>query len=245
MGYDIQQNFISALPKLSYRNGIGNYEGVVCHATDNYNDTAINERNYESGNYDNAFVHFFVDDTTIVQVADTNYLCWGCGHEGNQRFVQVELCQSYDQTKFNNAYARYVWLLAKILHDKGLGVIDGKTLVSHKWVSDNLGGTTHQDPISYLASHGVSWEQHVSNVQRQYDEICNNHSPFIQVVRVTAVTDIRADHSHTSGFIKNAIVGEVYNVIERFEDWHRVILDDKGNSGWIDGNNGLNLYWIR
>lgn len=70
-------------------------------------------------------------------------------------------------------------------------------------------------------------------------------SPFIQVVKVIAETDVRADHSHDSGFIKQAHVNEFYNVVERFGDWHRVVLDDEGNKGWIDGNNGQNLYWVR
>jgi N-acetylmuramoyl-L-alanine amidase len=143
----------------------------VCHATDNYGDTAEGERSYESRTWGNAFTHFFVDDVSIIQVADINYLCWGCGSVGNQRYVQIELCQTYDNAKFQNAYARYVWLIAKILFDKKLGVTDGKTLVSHKWVTDNLGGTTHQDPIQYLESHGVSWSQHVTNVMEEYSKM--------------------------------------------------------------------------
>ncbi|MDP4170156.1 MAG: N-acetylmuramoyl-L-alanine amidase [Bacillota bacterium] len=171
MSYDIQQRLIPGLPKNPYRGGVGAYEGVVCHATATYNDTALNERNYEDGHWQDAFVHFFVDDVSIIQVADTNYLAWGCGGVGNPRYIQIELCQSYDQTKFNNAYDRYVWLIAKILHDKGLGVTDGRTLVSHDWISKNLGGTNHSDPIAYLASHGVSWTQHVTNVIKAYNEM--------------------------------------------------------------------------
>lgn len=171
MSYYIQSNFIAGLPKNPYRGGVGAYEGVVCHATDNYNDIALNERNFESTNWNNAFVHFFVDDTTIIQVADTNYLAWGCGSVGNQRYVQIELCQSQDANKFKQAYDRYVWLISKILHDKGLGVTDGKTIVSHDWVTKNLGGTTHSDPIDYLASHGVSWSQHIENVKEVYNQM--------------------------------------------------------------------------
>jgi N-acetylmuramoyl-L-alanine amidase CwlA len=170
MSFPITSSLIAGLPKNPYRGGVGAYEGVVCHATDNYNDTALNERNYEAGHWNNAFVHFFVDDTSIIQVADTNYVAWGCAN-GNPRYVQIELCQSQDATKFNNAYARYVWLIAKLLFDKGLGVTNGKTIVSHDWVSKNLGGTTHSDPIQYLSSHGVSWTQHVTNVMEEYKKM--------------------------------------------------------------------------
>lgn len=232
MNYDIKQEFIPGLPRYAYRNGVGAYEGVVCHATDNYEDTAENERNYESSTWGNAFTHFFVDDVSIIQVANTDFLSWGCGKIGNLRYVQIELCQSKNQTKFNNAYSRYVWLIAKILHDKGLGVVDGKTLVSHKWVTENLGGTTHSDPISYLSSHGVSWSQHVQNVSDAYNDMNNG---FLQVVKILNQTDIRDDHSHTSGYIKDALPGELYNVVEVFGSWRKVAVDNS-RQGWIDGN---------
>jgi N-acetylmuramoyl-L-alanine amidase CwlA len=169
MSYPITKSFIPGLPVLPYRNGFSAYEGVVCHSTANYNDTATGERNYESSAFDNAFVHFFVDDQNIIQTADINNIAWGCGAIGNKCFVQVELCQTYDNDKFQKAYSRYVWLIAKILYDKQLGVYDGLTLVSHDWITKNLGGTTHSDPINYLVSHGISWAQHVVNVQAEYN----------------------------------------------------------------------------
>lgn len=240
MDFLITQNFINGLPQMPYRNGIGNYEGVVCHSTANNGDSAIGERNFESNTYNQAFVHFFVDDTTIIQTANTSFLAFGCCYTGNQRFVQVELCETSDQGKFLAAYEKYVWLLAKILFDKKLGVHDGVTLWSHKQVSDTWRESDHQDPIDYLASHGISWQQHVFNVNTAYQNMCN---PF-QVVKVLCDTDIRADHDHTSAYIKNAVKGEMYNGVEHYGNWVRVLLDNKGNKGWIDSNNGQNLYWV-
>ena len=35
----------------------------------------------------------------------------------------------------------------------------GKGIKSHRWISDNLGGTNHRDPYAYLQSMGITEEQ--------------------------------------------------------------------------------------
>jgi LysM repeat protein len=172
MDYQIIQNLIPGLPRNPYRHGASAFEGVTNHSTDN-TVPAVNERNNEVNHWQDAFVHFFVDWVSIIQVADTDYICWGCGPVGNQRYVQIELCQTSDPNLFKESYNRYVWLTAYILKSKNLGVTDGVTLVSHDWITKNLGGTTHTDPIAYLASHGISWGQHVSNVKAEYERQLN------------------------------------------------------------------------
>jgi peptidoglycan hydrolase-like protein with peptidoglycan-binding domain len=178
MAFTINQNLIPGLPQEAYDGGVGAYLGVIGHATDNMGDTANNERSYEARTFNDAFVHFFVDDTQILQVADINYLCYGAGHTANHAgYVQIELCESSDPAKFAAAYSKYVWLLAKILFDKKLSVIDGKTLMSHAQVSQLIGGTDHMDPLSYLASHGMSWTNVVADVTAQYNAMANGQDP--------------------------------------------------------------------
>lgn len=144
----------------------------MAHATANNGDSADGERNYESTTWQNAFVHFFVDDQKIEQVADYNYVCYGAGHTANHLgYVQVELCQTTDPAKFAAAYARYVWLLAYVLHQRKLGVADGVTLMSHAQVSAKWHETTHTDPTDYLASHGKTWANLVADVTAQYTEM--------------------------------------------------------------------------
>lgn len=60
----------------------------------------------------------------------------------------------------------------------------------------------------------------------------------IMHVKALTVSDIRADHSHTSGFVRNTKVGETFSVFGRTGDWHDVGI------GWIDGAKGHNLYWL-
>lgn len=183
--YQITQNFLQGIPQLPYRYGVGAYEGVVAHATAVYNDTAAGERNYEQGHFQDAFVHFFVDPTTIVNVAPIQFLAWGAGHTANQRFVHVELCQvspndPNGRAKFEASYSRWVWTLAWVLFQRRLGVVpahptgnrDGAgTLWSHLNVSQIFKETDHTDPIEYLNVWGVTWDQVVRDVTAEYNEM--------------------------------------------------------------------------
>lgn len=171
--YEIRTQIISDLPKDAYRNGVGNYEGVVAHATAVMNDSDENQLRYFVNNWKErkAFAHFFNDHDSITQMADINYKAWAAGTTANKRFVHCELCQSTDKAKFEEAYKRWTWLLAKILFDKKLGVKDGVTLVSHKFCSDTWKDTTHQDPMEYLAYHGKKWSDVVYDVTLWYQKM--------------------------------------------------------------------------
>lgn len=189
MSYPITKNLITGLPKDPYRHGIGAYEGVVAHSTATPNATAASERTFESSHYNSAFVHFFVDWTSIVQVADTDYLAYGAGPNANHRFVNVELCETSDPALFAQAYARYTWLLAKILFDRKLGVSRKNTFWTHDDVRQVLGGTTHSDPVAFLASHGVSIDKLVADVTAKYGLLANPAPApgrYVKIVNVSA-----------------------------------------------------------
>ncbi|PKJ52258.1 N-acetylmuramoyl-L-alanine amidase [Bacillus sp. SN10] len=158
---------INDLPKIPYRNGIGNYEGVVAHSTATPEAPAINIQKYESRTWSSAFVHYAVDWNESVQIADIKYIAYGAGPSANQRFVHVELCETKDYEKFKRSYDKYVRLLAKILRDRGLSVEKG--LWTHYDVTKYLGGTDHKDPLDYLRSHGISEAQFRADVQRLYN----------------------------------------------------------------------------
>lgn len=163
----INRMLIPDLPKQSYRYGVGAYEGVVAHSTATPEAPAINIRNYEARTWRNAFVHFAVDWNETIQIADTKYIAYGAGPAANKRFVHVELSESSNPAKFKSSYERYVKLLAKILKDNGLTVEQG--LWTHEDVTRKLGGTDHEDPRAYLASHGVSIAQFRADVKKAYD----------------------------------------------------------------------------
>lgn len=169
--YAINVNVIGGLPRIPFRNGVGAYEGVVLHSTAVYGDSANGERNYETQHWSDAFVHGFVDDTQILQTADFDYIAWHAGHTANQRFLGFELCQTYDRAKFLAAYDRWIWLAALKLYERKLGVVDGVTLLSHAQVSARWHECDHTDPLDYLAYHGKTWANVVSDVTAYYEQM--------------------------------------------------------------------------
>ncbi|EJR68654.1 hypothetical protein IIO_00182 [Bacillus cereus VD115] len=183
-----REMIIPDLPKQGYRYGVGAYEGVVAHSTATPEAPAINIRNYEVRTWRNAFVHYATDWDENIQIASTKYRAWGAGPVANARFVHVELSETSDSIKFKKSYERYVKLLAKILKDRNIHPSIG--LWTHKDITYKLGGTDHEDPLGYLASHGVSEAQFRADVQRAY----NNSSMDVSVPEKpskppTAVTD--------------------------------------------------------
>lgn len=182
---------IPDLPKIPYRNGVGAYEGVVAHSTATPEAPAINIQKYESRTWRNAFVHYAVDWNETIQIASTNYIAYGAGPYANKRFVHVELCETADYTKFKRSYEKYVKLLAKILRNRGLSVEKG--LWTHSDVTHYLGGTDHEDPLSYLRKHGVSEAQFRADVKRAYHnssvEVSVPEKPSKPEEVPTAVTD--------------------------------------------------------
>jgi N-acetylmuramoyl-L-alanine amidase CwlA len=177
MMYQIDQKIIVGLPNVPFR--YGSYEGIAVHCTDSPNhsggDTPTNEQKYESGTYNNAFVHFFIgvenNQPKIIQVAPISSGAYGAGYTANRLFLHLELCMYDDSNLFKMAYDAYIWLCAKLLHDKGLGVTDKGSVWSHKEISDTWKETTHQDPIEYLAYHGITWDKFISDVKGAYADM--------------------------------------------------------------------------
>ena len=88
---------------------------------------------------------------------------YGCCPKGNPlSYAQVELARTNDKEQFKKDYAAYIWLLRELAKEAGIPVVldgTGNGIKSHRWITDNLKGTTHRDPFSYLQSMGISEEQ--------------------------------------------------------------------------------------
>lgn len=158
--YTVEKKLIPGLPKTK----ITSNNIVVAHETANPNSTIDNEVAYMTRNWQNAFVtHFVGGGGRVVQVASTGYTQWGAGKYANgYAFAQVELCRTKDKAQFAKDYAVYCQLLADLAKQAGIPVtldtgskVTDKGIKSHKWVTDKLGGTNHQDPYAYLASWGI------------------------------------------------------------------------------------------
>ncbi|WP_325883192.1 GW dipeptide domain-containing protein [Mammaliicoccus fleurettii] len=167
------EDFSSHIPKIPYRNGVGKPEGVIAHETANPNSTIHGEIAYMKNNYENAFVHAFVDDNNIIEVAPTDYLAWGAGGVANQRFIHVELVRVYGGDRFARSINNYADYIATNLAYYGLpfdsAEYDGNgTLWSHDAVSKYLGGTNHSDPYGWFAENNYTFNELVDLVHEKY-----------------------------------------------------------------------------
>lgn len=155
----ITKSIWSGFPKNSYRNG--KPEGVVVHETANPNSTIYNEIAYMKSNYQNAFVHTFIDSTNIINIANPAYLSWGSGPVANARFVQFEQVEVHSKSAFAREVNNAAYYTAYTLQQYGLtpsrGTAKGGTVYSHHDVSTYLGGTDHTDPDGYWASAGKNY----------------------------------------------------------------------------------------
>ncbi len=167
------EDFSSHIPKIPYRNGVGKPEGIIAHETANPNSTIQGEIAYMKNNYVSAFVHAFVDDNNIIEVAPTDYLAWGAGGVANERFIHVELVRVYGGDRFARSINNYADYIATNLSYYGLpfdsAENDGTgTLWSHDAVSRYLGGTDHSDPYGWFAENNYTFNELVDLVREKY-----------------------------------------------------------------------------
>ena len=169
----IEENYTSYFPKYGYRNGVGRPEGIVVHDTANDNSTIDGEINYMKNNYQSAFVHAFVDGNRIVETAPTDYLSWGAGPQGNERFINVEIVHTHDYDSFARSMNNYADYAATQLQYYGLkpdsAENDGQgTVWTHYAISRYLGGTDHTDPHQYFRSHNYSYAELYDLIYEKY-----------------------------------------------------------------------------
>src|SRR5699024_3889083 len=167
------EDFSSHIPKIPYRNGVGKPEGIVAHETANPNSTIHNEIAYMKNNYESAFVHAYVDDNNIIEVAPTDYLALGGVAPGNIRSIHVELVCVYGSDRFARSIINYADYVATNLAYYGLSLDSAErdgvgTLWSHDAVSKFLGGTDHSDPYGWFAENNYTFDELVDLVTEKY-----------------------------------------------------------------------------
>lgn len=193
-------------PKMEYR--YGQPEGVIAHETANDYSTITGEISYMTSNYQNAFVHAFVDHSRIIEIHPTDNSVWGAGRYGNARFVQVELVRSSTYDAFARSINNYSDYIASILHKYNMGVSNGDyngkgTLWSHRAVSTFLGGTTHADPHGYFAKYGYTWNEFIALVSQKYNRYVTIASvsaeqPTSRLGHISYSTKIYKDYKNPS-----------------------------------------------
>lgn len=147
--------------------------GIVFHQTaDPESFKAREGADYEINyGWQTAFVHTFIDASTILNIHDTDYGCWGAGPMANARFVQFELVTARNTREFAQSINNAAWYTAYICHLYNIPL----TLASqhygiggiwtHNDVTRYLGGTDHTDPTGYLKQWGYTLPEFLDLVQ--------------------------------------------------------------------------------
>lgn len=176
MSYTIEKRLMSGLPNQALKA----VKYVIAHESGNGNNTGPNalenEIAYMNRNKAEAFTsHWVGGGGRIVQIAPVGRLQYGCGPKGNPlSYAQVELARTSDKKQFKKDYAAYIWLLRELAKEAGIPVVldgAGNGIKSHRWITDNLKGTTHRDPYSYLASMGISEAQFKLDILNGLEEV--------------------------------------------------------------------------
>ncbi|HHU6750615.1 TPA: GW dipeptide domain-containing protein [Staphylococcus pseudintermedius] len=177
-----EEDYSSYFPKYGYRNGVGKPEGIIVHDTANDRSTIEGEISYMKNNYQNAFVHGFINGQRIIETQPTDYLAWGAGAVANQRFIHIELVHVHSKEDFARQMNNMADYAATNLQYYGLSPdsaeYDGRgTVWTHDAVSRFLGGTDHTDPHGYLKQHGYSFDELYDLINEKYQVKMGYASP--------------------------------------------------------------------
>lgn len=116
-----------------------------------------------------------MDWTEIIRTIPESEVAWHAGYQANQRFLSAEMCEPYgnDPVEFEEVWRRTVWLVADMCIRYGW---TKENLWSHRSVSGAFGDTNHTDPIGYLNRYGRTWDDLVSAIDQEMQNIANEGS---------------------------------------------------------------------
>lgn len=129
---------------------------LVIHETANPGASAYNHYRLYSRGYSYA-VHYVMelDGSVVYHTMADDRKSWSVGN-GNSRVVSIELAHATSKADFDKQWDQAVKWAGDYLNSRGWGI---DRMISHNDARLMFGGTDHQDPLSYFASYGKSWNQ--------------------------------------------------------------------------------------
>lgn len=176
MTYTIRQDIVVPLNFVKNQMGlVPPFRQVHEHSTGNPRSTVQNERDYLAGHYAGANYTHLVGVTNgqadIRQVMNTNGGAYDVGGDWNwETWAAIELVEGSIKTRedFNIAYHAYIWLTRELSRQAGIPITIDTPEISgvktHNYASRTGHGSDHVDPIGFLASWGVSYDQFKKDV---------------------------------------------------------------------------------
>ena len=126
------------------------------HSTANVGATALNHVNYWRNNPDYA-VHLVSDWSEAYHTVPYDALCWQVGN-GNGTCEGLEICEASNAADFNRGIELAAEVVAERLKAHGWGT---DVVKSHKWFTENYGGSDHTDPYPYFQRWNYSWDSFI------------------------------------------------------------------------------------
>ena len=166
--YDIVQNYKVPNGKAG-RFSAGKPTWGVVHSSGNPNAGIDSEIAYMTKNQDYAFTHAWAGHDKIVEIANTDYRCWGAGRTANKYAVQIEVTEDKRLTKAQKLQAidrEAFWMAVQCsYYDIPMNRVYSHNDISHMYPQD----TNHTDPIAFFKSVGVSWSAFKAQVKKYHD----------------------------------------------------------------------------
>lgn len=165
---------------------------LVIHSTANPETPAIANASWFNQAAARASANYIVDWDSVIECIPYGYKAWHCGSIGNTISCGIELCETSDNDKFHHSLKNLRELVNCLLC-----INPSLIIVSHAWVSDNLGDTDHQDPLEYLESHNMSWDDLVSYLTKEETEEIE--------MKLDATTVIKCEGKEIGGLILDGV----------------------------------------
>ena len=142
---------------------------VVVHSSGNPNASIDSEIAYMTRNQDNAYVQAWCGHNKIVEIANTDYRCWGAGRTANKYAVQIEVTEDKRLSKAQKLQAidrEAFWVAVQCAYyGIPLNKVYSHNDISRMYPQD----TDHTDPIAFFKSVGVSWSQFKAQIKKYHD----------------------------------------------------------------------------
>lgn len=135
------------------------------HSTANPGASAANHVNYWTNNPRYA-VHLVSDWKEAYQCVDFKYRCNQVGN-GNYTCIGLEICEATNRADFEKGLSIARDVILQVLSQRGWTV--DKNVRSHKWFTENYGGSDHVDPIPYFQKWGWTWDKFINYLKEGDD----------------------------------------------------------------------------